>query len=85
MREHWIDNGRGLLSIDTDTMHISIQSHARKNYHINSSIWHLYFWVKGQYGYMARFCCTFGGTMEEALNRAETIIREMFESIQEIL
>lgn len=37
MWEHWIDNGRGLLSIDTDTMHIGIQSHARKNYRINSS------------------------------------------------
>jgi hypothetical protein len=34
---------------------------------------------------MARIYCTFVGTMEEAMNRAETMMLEMFESIQEIL
>lgn len=85
MRERWVDDGRGLLSINTETMHIHIRSRAHKNYRTISSNWHLYFWVKGQYGYMARIYCGFAGTMEEALNRAETMMREMFESIQEIM
>ena len=85
MRERWIDDGRGSLSIDIDTMHIKIKSRAIKNYHTISSNWSLFFWVKGRYGYMARIYDNFAGTMEEALDRAETMMREMFESIQEIL
>jgi hypothetical protein len=85
MRERWVDDGRGLLSINTNTMHISIRSRARKNYRTTLSHWTLYFWVKGQYGYMARIYDTFGGTLEEALDRAETMVKEMFESIQEII
>lgn len=85
MRERWIDDGNGLLSINTDTMHIHIQSRAKKNYHTISSNWNLCFWVKGKYGYMARIYCGFAGTMEEALNRAEIMMREMFESIREII
>lgn len=85
MRERWVDDGQGLLSINTETMHIHIRSRAHKNYRTISSNWHLYFWVKGQYAYMARIYCDFAGTMEEALNRAETMMREMFESIQEIM
>ena len=85
MRERWIDDGNGLLSINTNTMHIHIQSRAKKNYCTISSNWHLYFWVKGQYGYMARIYCDFAGTMEEALNRAETMMSEIFESIREIM
>ena len=85
MRERWIDNGRGLLSIKTDTMYIHIQSRAQKNYHTISSNWSLFFCIKGRYGYMVQICYKFAGTMEEALDRAETMMREMFESIQEIL
>lgn len=85
MRERWIDDGNGLLSINTDTMHIHIQSRAKKNYRIISSNWSLNFDVKGKYGYMARIYYTFAGTMEEALDRAEIMMREIFESIQEIL
>ena len=85
MRERWIDDGRGLLSINTDTMHIHIQSRAKKNYHTISSNWSLFFWVKGRYGYAVRIYCNFAGTMEEALDRAETMLKEIFESIQEIL
>ena len=85
MRERWIDNGRGLLSIETDTMYIHIQSRAQKNYRTISSNWSLFFWVKGQYGYEARIYNNFAGTMEEALDRAETLLKEIFESIQEIL
>ena len=85
MRERWIDNGRGLLSIDTDTMHIHIQSRAQKNYRTISSNWSLFFDVKGRYGHIVQIYYNFAGTMEEALDRAETMIREIFESIQEIL
>ena len=85
MRERWIDHGRGLLSIETDTMYIHIQSRAQKNYRTISSNWSLFFWVKGQYGYAAQIYNNFAGTMEEALDRAETLLKEIFESIQEIL
>lgn len=85
MRERWVDNGRGILTISTDTLHIHIASRATKNYRHVHSNWRLYFYVKGEYGYMARIHCEFGGTMEEALNRAETMMKEMFESIQEIM
>ena len=85
MRERWIDNGRGLLSIETDTIYIHIQSRAQKNYRTISSNWSLFFWVKGQYGYEARIYNNFAGTMEEALDRAETLLKEIFDSIQEIL
>ena len=85
MRERWIDDGRGSLSINTDTMRIRIRSRAIKNYHTISSNWSLFFCIKGRYGYMVQIYYQFAGTMEEALDRAETMIREMFESIQEIL
>ena len=85
MRERWIDNGRGLLSIKTDTMYIHIKSRAQKNYHTISSNWSLFFYVKGRYGYEARIYENFAGTMEAALDRAETLLKDIFESIQEIL
>lgn len=85
MRERWVDDGRGTLKIQTETLTCCLYSKARKNYHHIQSNWSLNFYVKGQYGYMARIYYTFAGTMEEALNRAETMMREMFESIQEIM
>lgn len=85
MRERWIDNGNGLLTIHTDTLHCQISSRARKNYRHVKSNWHLCFYVKGQYNYMAQIHCDFGDTMEGAMNRAETMMRELFESIQEII
>ena len=85
MRERWIDNGRGLLSIKTDTMYIHIQSRAQKNYHTISSNWSLFFYVKGRYGYEARIYENFAGTMEAALDRAETLLKDIFKSIHEIL
>ena len=85
MKERWIEDGRGSLSIDTDTMHIQIRSRAIKNYHTIFSNWSLFFCIKGRYGYMVQICYKFAGTMEEALDRAETMMREMFKSIQEIL
>lgn len=85
MRERWIDNGRGLLSINTDTMRINIRSRAIKNYHTISSNWSLVFCIKSRYGYIVPICYEFVGTMEEALDRAETLLKEIFESIQEIL
>lgn len=85
MRERWIDYGDGTLIIQTETLTCCLYSKARKNYrHIQSS-WSLNFYVKGKYGYMARIYCTFAGTMEEAMDRAETMMLEMFQSIQEIL
>ena len=85
MRDRWVDNGNGVLSINTEKLYIHISSRATKNYRHTFSNWHLYFYVKGQYGYMARIYCDFADTMEGALNRAETMMREMFESIQEIM
>lgn len=85
MRELWFDHGNGMLSIDTDTLHIHINSKARKNYRHVHSHWNLAFHVKGKYGYMARIWCDFADTMEGAMNRAETMMKEMFESIQEII
>lgn len=85
MRERWIDNGNGILTISTDTLHCQLVSKARKNYRHVQSSWNLYFYIKGKYGYMARIYCAFADTMEEAMNRAETMMRELFESIQEIM
>ena len=85
MRERWVDHGEGVLTIETNTMHVQLRSQARKNYRHTHSNWHLYFYVKGQYGYMARIYCDFADTMEGAMNRVETMMREMFESIQEIM
>ena len=85
MRERWVDCGDGTLIIQTETLRCCLYSKARKNYHHIQSNWSLNFYIKGKYGYMARIYCTFAGTMEEAMNRAETMMLEMFESIQEIL
>lgn len=85
MREKWVDHGDGTLIIQTETLRCCLYSKARKNYHHIQSNWSLNFCIKGKYGYMARIYCTFSGTMEEAMNRAETMMLEMFESIQEIL
>ena len=85
MRERWVDDGNGTLTIQTETLTCRLYSRSRKNYHHICSNWSLSFYVKGQYGYMARIYCTFAGTMEEAINRAETMMLEMFESIQEII
>lgn len=85
MRERWVDNGNGVLTIHTDTLHCQLSSKSRKNYHHTQSHWSLCFYVKGQYGYMARIFVTFADTLEGAMSRTETMIREMFESIQEIL
>ena len=85
MRDLWVDRGNGLLTIETDTLHCQISSRARKNYRYINSNWYLYFYVKGQYGYMARIYCDFVDTMEGAMNRAETMMREIFDSIKEII
>lgn len=85
MRERWVDDGNGLLSINTDTMYLRLWSKAYKNYHHVHSNWTFTCAIKGQYGYVCRFHYDFGGTFDEALDRAETIVREMFQSIQEII
>ena len=85
MRERWVDRGNGILTIETDTLRCQLSSRARKNYRHIESNWYLSFYVKGQFGYMARIYCDFADTMEGAMNRAETMMREMFESIQEIM
>ena len=85
MRERWVDHNNGMLSIQTDTMHIHINSRARKNYHTIHSHWSFHFCIKGKYGYACRIFYDFEGTFEEALERAETIVKEMYESIKEII
>jgi hypothetical protein len=85
MRERWTDRGDGSLVIQTETLTCYLFSKARKNYHHIQSNWSLNFYIKGKYGYMARIYCTFVDTMEGAMNRAETMMHEMFESIQEII
>lgn len=85
MRDLWIDNGNGILTIETNTLRCQLASKARKNYRHTQSNWSLYFVVKGRYGYMARIFDTFGDTMEGAMTRAETMMLEMFEAIQEII
>ena len=85
MRERWVDDGNGTLIIQTETLRCCLYSKARKNYRHVESNWSLNFYVKGRYGYMARIYYTFAGTMEEAMDRAETMMLEMFQSIQEIL
>ena len=85
MRERWVDMGSGRLGITTDTLCIRLQSKAHKNYRNTHSNWRLYFSCRGQYGYCCVFSYEFGGTMEEALYRTETIIKEMHWSIQEII
>ena len=85
MREHWVDDGNGTLMIQTETLTCCLYSRSRKNYHHTCSSWSLNFYVKGEYGYMARIYYTFAGTIEEAINRAETMMLEMFNSIQEII
>lgn len=83
MRNLWVDNGQGVLSIDTETMHIQIVSRSYKNYRTQSSNWSLYFYVKRKY--IVRFFDTFGGTLEEAMQRAEDMMLAVYESIQEII
>jgi hypothetical protein len=85
MRDLWVDRGDGSLIIQTETLHISIYSKARKNYHHVRSNWSMCFSVKGKYGYAASFWNTFGGTIEEAMTRAETVATEIFESLKEIM
>ena len=83
MRERWVDDGQGTLSIDTEKMHINITSRSYKNYRTNKSTWSLYFYVKRRY--IARFWDTFGGTLDEALQRAEEMMTAVYESIDEII
>ena len=84
MRERWVDDGQGLLTIHTDTVYLRLWSKAYKNYrHIHSN-WTFSCAIKGQYGYVCRFYHEFGGTFDEALDRAETIMNEVFESFKEI-
>ena len=85
MRDLWVDRGDGSLVIQTETLYIEIYGKARKNYHHVHSNWSMCFRVKGKYGWAARFWDTFGGTINEAMTRAETIVTEMFESIKEIM
>lgn len=83
MRDLWVDDGQGTLSIDTEKMHIQIVSRSYKNYRTQRSNWSLYFYVKRKY--IVRFFDTFGGTLEEAMQRAEEMMTAVYESIQEIL
>lgn len=85
MRERWIDRGEGLFVIETDTVRLSLWSRAPKNYRTMHSNWTFRCLVKGQYGYACDFYYEFGGTFDEAFKRAETIIREIFVSFQEII
>ena len=85
MRELWIDHGNGVLTIDTNTIRVRLRSQARKNYRNTHSNWRFFFACKGQYGYACMFSYDFGGTLDEALERVETIVKELFESIQEII
>ena len=83
MRNLWVDDGQGTLSINTEKMHIQITSRSPKNYRTKSSTWSLYFYVKRRY--IVRFWDTFGGTLEEAMQRAEEMMSAVYESIQEII
>lgn len=85
MRERWVDHGEGLFVIETDTVRLSLWSRAPKNYRTIHSHWNFRCLIKGRYGYACNFYHDFGGTFNEAFERAETIIREMFESVQEII
>ena len=83
MRNLWVDDGQGTLSINTEKMHIQITSRSHKNYRTKSSTWSLYFYVKCRY--IVRFWDTFGGTLEAAMQRAEEMMSAVYESIQEII
>ena len=85
MRERWVDHGNGILTIETNTIHVRLRSQARKNYRNTQSNWRLFFSCKGQYGYACVFSYDFGGAFDEALERVETIVKEMFESIRELI
>lgn len=85
MRDLWIDNGQGILSIDTDTLYIRLISKAKKNYRIIHSNWKFIFYHKCRYGYVCHWYYGFGGTIDEALDRAEIIIREAFEGIKKVI
>lgn len=85
MRELWVDDGHGTLLIQTDSLYVRLHSYARKNYHTVHSNWSLTFGVKGKYGYACRSYHQFGGTFNEALERAETIFQEMHAVLSEVL
>lgn len=85
MRELLTDNGSGTLYVQTDKLHIRLYSKARKNYHTTHSNWTLYCAFRGQYGYACTFHYEFGGTFDEALDRVETILLEIKETLLEIM
>ena len=85
MRERWVDHGGGCFRLNTDTVHLCLYSRASKNYRTIHSNWTLTCFIKGQYGRACTFQHEFGGTFDEAFERVETIVREIFESIQEII
>ena len=85
MRDKWVDSGDGTLTINTPRLYIRLYSRARKNYRTIYSNWQLSVCVKGEYGYAVKFYHDFGGTFNDALERTEVIIRELFESIQEVI
>ena len=85
MRERWVDSGDGILTINTPRLYIRLCSRARKNYRIIYSNWQLSVGVKGEYGYAVRFYYDFGGTLNDALERSEVIMRELFDAIQEVM
>ena len=85
MRERWADYGNGWFRLNTDTVYLCLYSRASKNYRTIHSNWTLTCAIKGQYGYACSFHYEFGGTIDEAFERAETILREMFESVKELI
>ena len=54
MRERWIDHGNGILTIETNTIHVRLRSQARKNYRNTQSNWRLFFPVRDN---MAMLVC----------------------------
>ena len=85
MRDLWVDHGNGVLIINTSKLFVRLYSKARKNYHTVSSNWCLSVGVKGEYGFAVQFYHHFGGTFDQALERSETILKELFGAIQEIM
>lgn len=85
MRERWVDDGSGTLTIRTDKLYVRLHSNARKNYHTAHSNWSLTFGVNGKYGYACRSYHQFGGTFDEALERVETIFQEIYAVLSEMI
>ena len=83
MRNLWIDNGNGTLVIDTGKLHAVLRSQAVKNYRANSSVWKFYFYLKGKT--QCHIYCSFGGTIEEAFEQAESMIYELYDAVKEIV